>query len=269
MTSTKPHTLEITYRRLSELRPFEGNARRHSRKQLAQISASIQKFGFTNPILIADDDQMLAGHGRLEAAKLLGMSDIPTVRLSQMTEVDRRAYVIADNKLALNAGWDSEVLAGEMQALIEIGFLADLGWFLFASCVLVVLMTELGNGFPGRKGRNAYMRAQTPASLRSGACSVTPDGIPLSHFSMAGYYDCRPVPGTNGPRSNLQGGRDTVQEAADAREWPNIIRRSRGSTRVVRARPAVSSLFKRKDVPRLGASFTGTERAPMHLLARF
>jgi ParB-like chromosome segregation protein Spo0J len=101
MTSTKTHTLEITYRRLSELRPFEGNARRHSRKQLAQISASIQKFGFTNPVLISDDDQILAGHGRLEAAKSLGMSDIPTVRLSQMTEVDRRAYVIADNKLEI------------------------------------------------------------------------------------------------------------------------------------------------------------------------
>ena len=108
MTSSKPHTLEITYRRLSELRPFKRNARRHSRKQLAQIAASIQKFGFTNPVLIADDDQILAGHARLEAAKSLGMSEIPTVRLSQMTEDDRRAYVIADNKLALNAGWDWE-----------------------------------------------------------------------------------------------------------------------------------------------------------------
>ena len=99
MTNTKPHILEITYRRLSELRPFEGNARRHSRKQLAQISASIQKFGFTNPVLIADSDQILAGHGRLEAAKLLGMSEIPTVRLSQMTEVDRRALPITSWRL--------------------------------------------------------------------------------------------------------------------------------------------------------------------------
>ena len=142
MTSTKPHTLEITYRRLSELRPFDGNARRHSRKQLAQISASIQKFGFTNPVLIADDDQILAGHGRLEAAKLLGMSDIPTVRLSQMTEVDRRAYVIADNKLALNAGWDSEVLAGEMQALIEIGFDVELTGFSLAEIDLTIAQAE-------------------------------------------------------------------------------------------------------------------------------
>jgi DNA modification methylase len=142
MTSTNLHTLEITYRRLSELRPFQGNARRHSRKQLAQISASIQKFGFTNPVLIADDDQILAGHGRLEAAKLLGMSDIPTVRLSQMTEVDRRAYVIADNKLALNAGWDSEVLAGEMQALIEIGFDVELTGFSLTEIDLTIAQAE-------------------------------------------------------------------------------------------------------------------------------
>jgi ParB-like chromosome segregation protein Spo0J len=74
-------------------------------------------------------NQILAGHGRVEAAKSLGMSEVPTVRLSQMTEADRRAYVIADNKLALNAGWDSEVLAGEMQALIEIGFDIELTGF--------------------------------------------------------------------------------------------------------------------------------------------
>jgi ParB-like chromosome segregation protein Spo0J len=91
MTSAKPHTLEITYRELSGLCPFESTARRHSRKQLAQISASIRQFGFTNPVLITDDDQILAGHGRVEAAKSLGMSEVPTVRLSQMTEADRRA----------------------------------------------------------------------------------------------------------------------------------------------------------------------------------
>jgi hypothetical protein len=142
MTSTKPHTVEITYRRLSELRPFKKNARRHSRKQLAQIAASIQKFGFTNPVLIADDDQILAGHARLEAAKSLGMSEIPTVRLSQMTEDDRRAYVIADNKLALNAGWDSEVLAGEMLALIEIGFDVEVTGFSLAEIDLTIAQAE-------------------------------------------------------------------------------------------------------------------------------
>src|SRR6516164_872964 len=91
MTGISPRILEINYRRLSGLRPFGGNARRHSRKQLAQIAASIQKFGFTNPVLITDDNQILAGHARVDAAKSLGMSEVPTVRLSQMTEADRRA----------------------------------------------------------------------------------------------------------------------------------------------------------------------------------
>ena len=142
MTSITPHILEITYRRLSDLRPFEGNARRHSRKQLAQIAASIRKFGFTNPVLVTDDNQILAGHGRVEAAKSLDMSEVPTVRLSQMTEADRRAYVIADNKLALNAGWDSEVLAGEMQALIEIGFDVELTGFSLAEIDLTIAEAE-------------------------------------------------------------------------------------------------------------------------------
>jgi hypothetical protein len=142
MTSIQPHTLEIIYRELSGLRPFERNARRHSRKQLAQLSASIEKFGFTNPVLITDDDRILAGHGRVEAAKLLGMTEVPTVRLSQMTEIDRRAYVIADNKLALNAGWDTEVLAGEMQALIEIGFDVELTGFSLAEIDVTIAEVE-------------------------------------------------------------------------------------------------------------------------------
>lgn len=152
MTNAAPHNLEITYREVSDLRPFEGNARRHSRKQLAQISASIRKFGFTNPVLITDDDLILAGHGRVEAAKSLGMSEIPTVRLSQMTEADRRAYVIADNKLALNAGWDAEVLAGEMQALIEIGFDVELTGFSLAEIDLTIAEAEQGR--PGGRDKN-------------------------------------------------------------------------------------------------------------------
>jgi len=142
MTGISPRILEINYRRLSGLRPFGGNARRHSRKQLAQIAASIQKFGFTNPVLITDDNQILAGHARVDAAKSLGMSEVPTVRLSQMTEADRRAYVIADNKLALNAGWDTEVLAAEMQALIEIGFDVELTGFSLAEIDLTIAAAE-------------------------------------------------------------------------------------------------------------------------------
>ncbi len=89
------------------LRPYSQNARTHSR-QIRQIADSIQKFGFTNPVLISDEDEIIAGHGRVEAARLLGIASVPTLRLSHLDATQRRAYVIADNKLAVNAGWDRE-----------------------------------------------------------------------------------------------------------------------------------------------------------------
>jgi len=104
------------------LRPYSRNARTHSKQQIGQIAESIRRFGFTNPVLISDDNEIIAGHGRVEAAKLIGLQSIPTVRLSHLDAVQRRAYVLADNKLALNAGWDREVLAIELQALIDMEF---------------------------------------------------------------------------------------------------------------------------------------------------
>jgi ParB-like chromosome segregation protein Spo0J len=117
---TDPRSLEA--RPPSELRPYARNARTHSRKQIRQIADSIERFGFTNPVLISDDDEIIAGHGRVEAAKLLGLKTVPTLRLSHLSPEERRAYVLADNKLALNAGWDQEVLAIELQALIDLDF---------------------------------------------------------------------------------------------------------------------------------------------------
>ena len=104
------------------LRPYVRNARTHSKTQVRQIADSIQRFGFTNPVLISDDDEIIAGHGRVAAAKLLGMETVPTLRLSHLNETERRAYVLADNKLALNAGWDQEILAIELQALVDLDF---------------------------------------------------------------------------------------------------------------------------------------------------
>ena len=101
------------------LRPWERNARTHSRKQLRQIADSIEAFGFTNPVLIDEDLTILAGHGRVEAAKLLGLEAVPCRLLSEMSEDQKRAYVLADNKLALNAGWDEELLAAELGALLS------------------------------------------------------------------------------------------------------------------------------------------------------
>ena len=111
---------------LDRLRPYERNARTHSPEQVAQIAASIQEFGFTNPILVASDDGIIAGHGRLQAAKDLGLTEVPVVVLDHLTDAQRRAYVIADNKLALNAGWDMSLLQQEVMSLNLADFELDL-----------------------------------------------------------------------------------------------------------------------------------------------
>lgn len=100
------------------LRPWPGNARTHSKKQVRQIADSIRTFGFTNPVLIDESNMILAGHGRVAAAKLLGLATVPCRHISTMTAAQKRAYVLADNKLALNAGWDEETLAIELSGLL-------------------------------------------------------------------------------------------------------------------------------------------------------
>jgi DNA modification methylase len=119
VSKTSHHIIE---RSLGDLRPYKRNARRHSKKQVRQIADSIKRFGFTNPVLIGDDGEIIAGHGRVEAARLIGMATVPTIALSHLGATERRAYVLADNKLALNAGWDQELLALELQGLLELGF---------------------------------------------------------------------------------------------------------------------------------------------------
>jgi ParB-like chromosome segregation protein Spo0J len=113
----------------SSLTPSPRNARTHSKAQIKQIAASIEEFGFTNPVLIDDANLILAGHGRVEAAKLLKLKDVPVVRIEYMSEAQKRAYVIADNQLALNAGWDDALLADELQALADLGFDVELTGF--------------------------------------------------------------------------------------------------------------------------------------------
>jgi len=125
-----PRSLEA--RPPSELRPYSRNARTHSRKQIRQIADSIERFGFTNPVLVSDEGEIIAGHGRVEAAKLLGLATVPTLRLSHLSAEERRAYVLADNKLALNAGWDQDILAIELQALIDLDFDVTLTGFSLA-----------------------------------------------------------------------------------------------------------------------------------------
>ena len=120
------------------LRPYARNARTHSPKQIKQIARSIERFGFNNPLLIDDEDQIIAGHGRLLAAKQLNMKTVPCVRLSHLTEADKKAYVIADNRLAEKSGWDNEILAIELQHLVDIGFDVDLTGFEPAETDLII-----------------------------------------------------------------------------------------------------------------------------------
>lgn len=102
----------------SQLKPYAKNARTHSGKQLRQIANSIRQFGFTNPILIDERNMILAGHGRVEAAKQLDIKRVPCIRLGSMTSAEKRAYVLADNKLAENAGWDIDILSDELRLIL-------------------------------------------------------------------------------------------------------------------------------------------------------
>jgi DNA modification methylase len=114
------HQLCVIYQPISTLKPRSTNPRTHSQKQITQIANAIRQFGFTNPVLVDDSNGILAGHGRVEAAKEVGLTQVPTVRLSGMTEAEIRAYVIADNKIAENAGWDRNLLGLELQYLTEL-----------------------------------------------------------------------------------------------------------------------------------------------------
>lgn len=120
---------QITNRPIDVLIPYARNSRTHSDAQVAQIAASIREFGWTNPVLIDGENGIIAGHGRVLAARKLGMDTVPCIELAGMSEAQRRAYIIADNKLALNAGWDDAVLAVELQELGELGFDLDLTGF--------------------------------------------------------------------------------------------------------------------------------------------
>lgn len=129
---------QIELRDLKSLRPYSGNARTHSPKQVRQIADSIRRFGFVNPVLIDDDGQVIAGHGRLEAAKFLGMTEVPVLPITHLNAAEKRAYILADNKLAEKAGWDRDILAIELQALIDFDFEVELTGFELAEIDLIL-----------------------------------------------------------------------------------------------------------------------------------
>lgn len=109
--------LQVKYLPLNEIIPYVNNARTHDDMQVSQIAASIKEFGFNNPILLDEQKGIIAGHGRLAAAQNLGLKEVPCVYLKHLTEAQRKAYILADNRIALNAGWDTELLKMELKEL--------------------------------------------------------------------------------------------------------------------------------------------------------
>ena len=150
------------------LRPYARNARTHSKKQIRQIAESIRRFEFCNPVLVDNHMQIIAGHGRVEAAKLLGINEVPVVRLSHLSDADKRAYVLADNRLAEKAGWDTEILAIELQGLIDISFDVELTGFETAEIDLILDEAKDASGFPD-SGDKTPAYASTPTVSQAGA----------------------------------------------------------------------------------------------------
>ncbi|MFT6834386.1 MAG: DNA modification methylase [Francisellaceae bacterium] len=125
---------------INDLIPYVNNSRTHSEEQITQVASSIKEFGFTNPVLVDDDNGLIAGHGRIQAAKKLGIKDIPCIVLSGLSEAQKKAYIIADNQLALNAGWDMDMLKVELEGLNDLDF--DLSLLGFDDDMLSGLLDE-------------------------------------------------------------------------------------------------------------------------------
>lgn len=121
--------MEIVYKKINELKPYENNSRTHDESQIKQICESIKEYGWTNPVLIDEKGMIIAGHGRVEAGKKLDIKEVPCIVLSGLTEAQKKAYVIADNKMALNAGWDFNLLSLELENLKELDFDLELTGF--------------------------------------------------------------------------------------------------------------------------------------------
>lgn len=130
--------LSVEYRKVPDLLPYARNSRTHDERQVAEIAASIKEFGFTNPVLIDETDTIIAGHGRIKAANKIGMTEVPTIRLVGLTEAQKRALVIADNRISLNAGWDDSMLKVELADLVSTNF--DVSLLGFADKELAALL---------------------------------------------------------------------------------------------------------------------------------
>ena len=152
--------------------PYLRNARTHSQEQVEQIAASMREFGFTNPILIGDDDGIVAGHGRLMAAKLLGLKEVPVIVLAHLNEVQRRALVLADNRIAESAGWDEQKVAEELAALRELDF--DLDVIGFSEDEVADLFNGLEDGTLSVDGSSVLARPAPNGGAEQGPADRQP-----------------------------------------------------------------------------------------------
>ena len=156
---------------ISALKPYARNARTHSRRQVKKIAASIERFGFVNPVLIDENSQIIAGHGRVAAAKLLGWQEVPTLRVEHLDEAEKRAYILADNRLAEEAGWDTEILAIELQGLIDLDFSIELTGFDMAEIDLLL------DGDAEAKAPDRNIEDEVPPVPTSGAAVTRPGDL--------------------------------------------------------------------------------------------
>src|SRR5258708_31518828 len=140
-----PLRLAVTYRALTDLIPDPRNARTHPKRQIDQLRASIEAFGFTNPILADPEGRIIAGHGRFQAARAMELTEIPVITLSGLSEAQKRALRIADNKIALNAGWDLEILQLELSELASIDVEIDLTVTGFSTGEIDVILNSAGD----------------------------------------------------------------------------------------------------------------------------
>ena len=169
--------LSVVYQDVNALKPRITNPRTHSKKQIVQIANAIRRFGFTNPVLVDDVNGIIAGHGRVEGAKVVGLDQVPTVRLSDLSEAEIRAYVIADNRLAENAGWDRALLGLELQYLTELEIDFDVTVTGFELPEIDLLIGELSLAANDNDAADAVVEVapalRLPVQVTSGASATT------------------------------------------------------------------------------------------------
>lgn len=161
MVTLQKQIMKIEQIKTGELIPYARNARTHSEAQVGQIAGSIREFGFTNPVLIDGENGIIAGHSRVMAAQKLGLDKVPCIRLDHLTDTQRRAYILADNKLALNSGWDEELLALELSDLRELDFDLDLTGF-DADAIEAALNPDEPDFAPGTEDDQGKLDEKSP-----------------------------------------------------------------------------------------------------------